>query len=163
MFLALAITLRVLGFDFVAHLLIMLQCRLIGQPARYWSRLTSEGQFPFPLAPEFWGSWTDSWLETNLPRTMPTSSEVALASNLFDVSSHPKRREIVIINHSLALPLSGSLNFFLNLLTLRPFYPQPASWYRLVSLGPAAKCRPRVGARHGVRSSTSFYRAPDSC
>jgi hypothetical protein len=22
-------------------------------------------QFPFPLAPEFWGSWNDSWLETD--------------------------------------------------------------------------------------------------
>jgi hypothetical protein len=41
----------------------------------------------------------------------------------------------VIINHSLALPLSGSLNLFLNLPTLRTFYPQPAAWCRLVSLG----------------------------
>jgi hypothetical protein len=81
----------VLGFDFVAHLLIMSQRQLIGQPAMYWNRLTSEGQFPFPLAPEFWGSWTDSWLETNLPHMMPSSSEVALASNLFDVAYQPKR------------------------------------------------------------------------
>jgi hypothetical protein len=55
-FLALAIALRVLDFDFVTHLLIMSQRQLIGQPARYWSWPTSEGQFPFPLAPEFWGS-----------------------------------------------------------------------------------------------------------
>jgi hypothetical protein len=111
--------------------MIMSQRQLIGQPARYWSRSTSEGQFPFPLAPEFWGSWTDSWLETNLSHTMPTSSEAALASNLLDVASQPKRRETVTINHSLALPLSVSLNFFLNLPTLRPFYPnrQPgAGW-----------------------------------
>jgi hypothetical protein len=67
------------------------------------------------------------------------------------------------INHSLALPLSGSLNFFLNLPTLRPFYPQSAAWCRLVSLGPTAECWPRVGACHGVRSSTLVYRAPDSC
>jgi hypothetical protein len=25
-----------------------------------------KGQFPFPLAPEFWGSWSDSWFETDL-------------------------------------------------------------------------------------------------
>jgi hypothetical protein len=90
-------------------------------------------------------------------------SEVALASNLLDVASQPKRRETVTINYSLALPLSGSLNLFLNLPTLRPFYPQPAALCRLVSLGPAAECRPRVGACRGVRSSTSVYRAPDSC
>jgi hypothetical protein len=94
---------------------------------------------------------------------MPTPSEAALASNLLDVASQPKRQETVTINHSLALPLSGSLNFFLNLPTLRPFYPQPAAWCRLVSLGLAAECRPRVGVCHEVRSSTSVYRAPDSC
>jgi hypothetical protein len=65
MFLALAISLRALSFDFVARLPIISQRQLTGQLARYWSRPTSEGQFPFPLAPEFWGSWTDSWLETN--------------------------------------------------------------------------------------------------
>jgi hypothetical protein len=65
-FLALAISSQVLSFDFAACLLIMSQRQLTGQPARYWSRPTSEGQFPFPLAPEFWDSWTDSWLETNL-------------------------------------------------------------------------------------------------
>jgi hypothetical protein len=59
-FLALATALRVLGFDFVARLLIVSQRQLIGQPARYYSRPASEGQFPFPLAPEFWGSWTNS-------------------------------------------------------------------------------------------------------
>jgi hypothetical protein len=93
----------------------MSQRQLTGQPARYWSRPTSEGQFPFPLAPEFWGSWTDSWLETNLPRTVPTSSEVALALNLFDVATQPKHREAVIIDHSLAclspIPSTFSLIF----------------------------------------------------
>jgi hypothetical protein len=44
----------------------MSQRQLIGQPARDWSQPTSKGQFPFPLAPEFWGSWNDSWLETSL-------------------------------------------------------------------------------------------------
>jgi hypothetical protein len=24
-----------------------------------------EDRFPFPLAPKFWGSWSDSWLETD--------------------------------------------------------------------------------------------------
>jgi hypothetical protein len=33
---------------------------------------------------------------------VPTSSEVALASNLFDVVTQPKCRETVIINHLLA-------------------------------------------------------------
>jgi hypothetical protein len=33
---ALAPALRVLGFDFVARLLIVSQRQLIGQPARYW-------------------------------------------------------------------------------------------------------------------------------
>jgi hypothetical protein len=70
-FLALAVSLRSLSFDFVARLLVISQRRLSGQLTRYWNRPTSEGQIPFPLAPEFWGSWTNSWLETNLPRTVP--------------------------------------------------------------------------------------------
>jgi hypothetical protein len=57
---ALAVALRVLGFDFAACLSIVSQRRLLEQPARYWSWPASEGQFPFPLAPEFWGSWTIS-------------------------------------------------------------------------------------------------------
>jgi hypothetical protein len=52
----LAISLRMLGFYFDALLLIMSQCQLTEQPARDWSRPTYEGQFPFPLALEFWGS-----------------------------------------------------------------------------------------------------------
>jgi hypothetical protein len=66
--LALAISLRMLDFNFVARLLVMSQRQLIGQPAMDWSRLTLKGQFPFPLALEFWGSWNDSWLETSLFR-----------------------------------------------------------------------------------------------
>jgi hypothetical protein len=54
-----------LDFNFDALLLVVLQRQLIGQPARDWSRPTSKGQFPFSLAPEFWGSWNDSWLETS--------------------------------------------------------------------------------------------------
>jgi hypothetical protein len=65
-FLASAISLRMLDFDFDACLLVMSQCQLTGQSARDWSQPTSEGQFPFPLAPEFWDSWNDSWLETSL-------------------------------------------------------------------------------------------------
>jgi hypothetical protein len=53
MFLALTISLWSLGFDFVTHLLIISQRWLSGQPARYWNRPTSEGQFPFPLALSF--------------------------------------------------------------------------------------------------------------
>jgi hypothetical protein len=49
----LAISLRMLGFDFDALLLIMSQRQLTEQPARDWRRPASEGQFPFPLAPEF--------------------------------------------------------------------------------------------------------------
>jgi hypothetical protein len=55
-----------LDFDFDALLLIMSWRQLIEQLARDWIQPTSEGQFPFPLAPEFWGSWNDSWLETSL-------------------------------------------------------------------------------------------------
>jgi hypothetical protein len=94
---------------------------------------------------------------------MPTPSEVALASNLLGVAPQPKRQKTVTINYALVLPSSGSLNLFLNLPTLRPFYPQLAAWCQLVSLGPAAECQPRVGACRGVRSSTSVYRAPDLC
>jgi hypothetical protein len=55
-----------LGFNIGTLLLVISQRQLIGQPARDWSQPTSKGQFPFPLAPEFWGSWNDSWLETSL-------------------------------------------------------------------------------------------------
>jgi hypothetical protein len=51
--LALAISLRMLGFDFDALLLIMSQRQLTEQSARDWRRPTSEDQFSFPLAPEF--------------------------------------------------------------------------------------------------------------
>jgi hypothetical protein len=64
--LALAISFRMLDFDFDVPFLVMLQHQLIRQPTRDWSRPISKGQFPFPLAPEFWGSWTNSWLETSL-------------------------------------------------------------------------------------------------
>jgi hypothetical protein len=30
-----------------------------------WSRPLKD-QFSFPLTPEFWGSWSESWLETDL-------------------------------------------------------------------------------------------------
>jgi hypothetical protein len=55
-----------LDFNFDALLLVVLQRQLIEQPVRDWSRPISRGQFPFPLAPEFSGSWNDSWLETSL-------------------------------------------------------------------------------------------------
>jgi hypothetical protein len=54
-----------LDFDFDALLLVMSQRQLIGQLAWDWSQHVSKGQFPFPLAPEFWGSWNNSWLETS--------------------------------------------------------------------------------------------------
>jgi hypothetical protein len=43
----------------------MTQRQLIGQLAKDWSRPIFKGQFPFPLAPEFWGSWNDSWVKTS--------------------------------------------------------------------------------------------------
>jgi hypothetical protein len=43
----------------------MTQHRLIRQPAKDWSQPVFRDQFPFPLAPEFWGSWDDSWLKTD--------------------------------------------------------------------------------------------------
>jgi hypothetical protein len=55
-----------LSFDFVTRLLVMSQRQLTGQPATYWSWPTFQGQFPFPLAPEFWDSWNDSWLKISL-------------------------------------------------------------------------------------------------
>jgi hypothetical protein len=55
-----------LDFNFNALLMVMLQRQLIGQLARDWSQPTSKSQFPFPLAPEFWGSWNDSWPKTSL-------------------------------------------------------------------------------------------------
>jgi hypothetical protein len=36
------------------------------------------------------------------PHTVPMLSEAALASNLFDMATQPKHREMVIIDHSLA-------------------------------------------------------------
>jgi hypothetical protein len=53
-------------FTSVRFLILLLVCRSCRsascskQPARYWSWPASEGQFPFPTAPEFWGSWTIS-------------------------------------------------------------------------------------------------------
>jgi hypothetical protein len=52
-------------FNFDALLLVMSQRQLIGQLTKDWSRPASKGQFPFPLAPEFWGSWNDTWLKTS--------------------------------------------------------------------------------------------------
>jgi hypothetical protein len=63
---------------------------------------------------------------------MPMPSEAALALNHLDVASQPKCRETMTINYLLDLPSSGSFNFFLNLPTLRPFYPPTGS---LVSVG----------------------------
>jgi hypothetical protein len=65
-FLALAISLWMLYFAFDALLLVISHHPLTGQLARDWSRPISKGQFPFPLAPEFWDSWNDSWLKTSL-------------------------------------------------------------------------------------------------
>jgi hypothetical protein len=45
--------------------LVMMRCRLDAHSAEGCSR-PFEDQFHFPLAPEFWGSWSDSWLETDL-------------------------------------------------------------------------------------------------
>jgi hypothetical protein len=45
--------------------LVTMRCRLDNQPVEDWSRPFKD-QFPFPLAPEFWGSWSDSWLENDL-------------------------------------------------------------------------------------------------
>jgi hypothetical protein len=59
--------------------LVMMRCRLDGQPAAGWSQPLKH-QFPFPLALEFWGSCSDSWLETILPalRTYTVPDSVCL-------------------------------------------------------------------------------------
>jgi hypothetical protein len=41
-------------------------------------------------------------LKLACPHMVPTLSEAALASNLFDVAAQPKRRETMIIDHLLA-------------------------------------------------------------
>jgi hypothetical protein len=41
-------------------------------------------------------------LKQACPHAVPTLSEAALASNLFDVAAQPKRREAVIIDHLLS-------------------------------------------------------------
>jgi hypothetical protein len=41
-------------------------------------------------------------LKLACPHVVPTSSEVALASNLFDVAAQPKHRETMIIDHLLS-------------------------------------------------------------
>jgi hypothetical protein len=41
-------------------------------------------------------------LKIACPHAVTTLSEPTLASNLFDVAAHPKRRETVIIDHLLA-------------------------------------------------------------
>jgi hypothetical protein len=64
--LAISLTDAFAYFDFEPLLLVMTQHQLIGQPAKDWSQPVFKDQFPFPLAPEFWGSWNDSWLKTNL-------------------------------------------------------------------------------------------------
>jgi hypothetical protein len=42
-------------FAFKFLLPVSMRCRLSGQPTASWSRPLKD-QFPFPLAPEFWGS-----------------------------------------------------------------------------------------------------------
>jgi hypothetical protein len=53
-------------FRFRCSLLVMTQHQLIGHPAKDWSRPVFKDQFPFLLAPEFWGSSNDSWVKTSL-------------------------------------------------------------------------------------------------
>jgi hypothetical protein len=63
--LATSFTNALVDFDFKPLLLVITQhqldCIAGGglEPARF------RDQFPFPLALEFWGSWNDSWLETD--------------------------------------------------------------------------------------------------
>jgi hypothetical protein len=62
---------------------------------------------------------------------VPTSSEAALALNLFDVAAQPKRRETLIIDHLLACLSLVPLTFSLISLPFGPSTPnrQPgADW-----------------------------------
>jgi hypothetical protein len=51
-------------FYFEPLLLIITHISWIRQPAEL-EPAHFRNQFCFPLAPEFWGSWNDSWLKTN--------------------------------------------------------------------------------------------------
>jgi hypothetical protein len=89
-----------LDFNFDARSLVMSQRHLIGQPARDWRWPTFKDQFPFPLAPSFGVAGMTAGLKLACLRTVPMSSEAALASNLLDVAAQPKHRETVTIDHS---------------------------------------------------------------
>jgi hypothetical protein len=68
-------------FDFEPLMLVIMQHLLDWtaggglEPARF------RDQFPFPLAPEFWGSWNDSWLETD---SLAYDAYVVLCSSSFE-------------------------------------------------------------------------------
>jgi hypothetical protein len=59
------------------------------------------------------------------PHAVPTSSEAALASNLFDVAAQPKHQETVIIDHLLAClsPVPSTFS-----LISPPFGPSTPNW-----------------------------------
>jgi hypothetical protein len=52
-------------FDFEPLLLVITQHQLDWTAGGRLEPTRFRDQFPFPLAPEFWGSWNDSWLETD--------------------------------------------------------------------------------------------------
>jgi hypothetical protein len=64
-------------------------------------------------------------LKLACPHVMPTSSEAALASNLFDVAAQPKHRETVIIDHLLACLSPAPSTFSI---ISPPFGPSTPNW-----------------------------------
>jgi hypothetical protein len=64
-------------------------------------------------------------LKLACPHTVPTSSEAALASNLFDMAAQPNRRETMIIDHLLACLSPTPSTFSLIFL---PFGPSTPNW-----------------------------------
>jgi hypothetical protein len=52
-------------FNFEPLLLVITQQQLDWTAGRGLELARFRDQFPFPLAPKFWGSWNDSWLKTD--------------------------------------------------------------------------------------------------
>jgi hypothetical protein len=63
--LATSFTNALVDFDFEPLLLVITQHRLDCTAGRGLEPAHFRDQFPFLLAPEFWGSWNDSWLKTD--------------------------------------------------------------------------------------------------
>jgi hypothetical protein len=117
------VNLQIFGFShFFANARFQFRRSFAGHVAAPTDRTTGEGtragpllraNSPSPWPPSFGAAGMTAGLKLACSHTVPTSSEAALASNLFDVAAQPKYRETVIIDHLLAclspVPLTFSL------------------------------------------------------